>query len=198
MKLSGKLLLILHLLFLSNIAHTEISGCNIRVGVDYFGYKERGYIDRPGYFVGSEILWKQLTQIPGHQELGLGIEYQFPRGNEDKFNFIPVYGIMRFNITSQKNISLTKLVFRIGYNWFEGEDRSDHYDVISSDNYGGGVYYGIGIDHIIKNNFIFGIYATENIGTNRITPFPEYHGLSKKTVYIRYRKVNFSIGYVFN
>ncbi|MFC1490792.1 hypothetical protein ACFL6K_06245 [Candidatus Latescibacterota bacterium] len=199
-------------------SHAQIKSASIRIGGDIlafsserktltnywqrvnFNHGSRGLDNRIS--IGVETVLKQFDTVPTLPEIGLGIEYQFPRENcfsLKTFSFLPVYGLARFKILSFKNIYVTKLVIKTGYNWFENEEYTVNYNShpYYTANYSGGIYYGIGIDHIFHDKILIGIHASEHNAKNEITPNSDSPLLSPHTEHIKYRKVTFVIGYVF-
>lgn len=94
---------------------------------------------------------------------GIGAEYQlqrevdFPSG-EGKMGFIPVYGVLRYQVPVQANIT-PELIANVGYNIFTADD-----DYKGGADLSGGLYWGIGAGVGIKN-LIFQLMYKTNYGS---------------------------------
>jgi hypothetical protein len=90
---------------------------------------------------------------------GVGAEYQvqrevdFPNG-EGKMGFIPIYGVLRFQVPVQVNFT-PELIANAGYNLFTGDD-----DYKGDAKLTGGLYWGIGAGVNVQNFIIQLMYKT--------------------------------------
>jgi len=202
LKLICFVIVLSQLLLFCSESHAEIKSVNVKIDTNIYGhYYEPKYNVgtlkwKQRHNVGIEIIFKQFDKFPQKPEFGVGIKYESPYKflGGDTFSFVPVYGLMSFKIHSFKDIIDSKLIINLGYNWFKGLDCSDRYNTY---NYNGGPYYGIGIDHIIRNKILFGIHFSESIGYNEHISLNNHHGYGKYTYYTRYKRITFVIGYMF-
>ena len=114
-----------------------------------------------GYSLSVEY-YKPILKL---LQIGGGVEYQFPRANENngEFNFIPIYGSVRVVVP----IPAVKpyAVGRIGYNFFLGDAAFKDDGSGGQADLKGGLTYGIGAGAILfKYVLIEGIYNV-NRGT---------------------------------
>jgi hypothetical protein len=88
--------------------------------------------------------------------LGAGFTYQIPRSFEDggNFNFIPIYGILKYKINP-----LVDIIGHLGYNLFNG----DH-DYKGDASLQGGLYYGVGGELKLRE-FIISFFYSEHKGS---------------------------------
>lgn len=156
------LLMVLFLLSSSLLAQRTVS---LRAYGDFSGkfkFEFEGFSDEQDVNMGYSAALDLLFINIGNLTLGAGGAYELPRdfkseedGAEEsgKFNFIPVYGVVKFNLANGS--FRPQLVGQIGYNFFQGDDQ------FTSDGYGGsftldgGLYWGAGVD-IEMGSFIIG------------------------------------------
>jgi hypothetical protein len=91
--------------------------------------------------------------------LGVGFTYQIPRsitaeGKTGNFNFIPIYGILKYKINP-----LVDIIGHLGYNLFNG-DREYKGDASLQ----GGLYYGVGGELKLRE-FIISFFYSEHKGS---------------------------------
>jgi hypothetical protein len=114
-----------------------------------------------GFDVSVEYYGSVLKVV----QLGGGIEYQFPRANEDsgEFSFVPIYGAVRVIIP----VPAVKpyVIGRIGYNLFRGDAAFVDDGSGGQASLKGGLTYGVGAGIIfLKFVLVEGQYAV-NKGT---------------------------------
>jgi hypothetical protein len=100
---------------------------------------------------------------------GFGIEYQIARtlkinNVKAKFGFIPVYGVVRVNLTNH-NETKPAIIGQVGYNYFYGNEAYKDSGVLK-----GGPFIGIGVGVGDQNIFLqlmykvnYGSYETEGM-----------------------------------
>lgn len=119
-----------------------------------------------GFGLGAEVVDKVSDSV----EIGAGFSYYFPRkmekakflgvetalAQETLFNFVPIYGLARFNIFSGDNIKGFSKV-QLGYNViFDGNDNFKGSSTLS-----GGLHYAVGGGLAFSNALIEMMYSVD-------------------------------------
>lgn len=177
MKLISKamLLTVFFLMSSSLLAQRAIS---LRVYGDFSGKfkveSEDGYSDEQDVNLGYSAALDLLFLNMGNLTIGAGGAYELPRdfkseddGAEEsgKFNFIPVYGIVKFNLANGS--FRPQLVGQVGYSFFQGDDKFTGDGLFKLD---GGLYWGAGVD-IEMGSFIIGAIFRNHKGTASVDDF---------------------------
>lgn len=135
---------------------------NVKVGMDFFGeYSLKGSegINESEVKNGFTIAGEYVIPYSDEIELGAGVAYQIARGfdeedadEDEKFNFIPIYGMVKYNIDQ------FYVLGQLGYNMFKVSVEMPKYVELE-----GGLYYGVGGGMNITDN-IFGeiLYSVNN------------------------------------
>jgi hypothetical protein len=134
-----------------------------------------------GYSVAGEYLKK----TKGDLLFGGGIEYQSRRrvvGDNNYFNFIPLYFLVRTNTLSTKQKTRPFLSGKIGYNLYHESDPGPGYDIR------GGLYYGFGAGIMLQKNLQMELAYTNNNSELDSTSLAIKHS---------YGEIGFSLGYRF-
>lgn len=97
---------------------------------------------------------------------GLGAEYQVPRtvkfspdGTDSKMGFIPLYGVVRYQVSSARNF-FPELAAQFGYNFMTADDNYLEYDAEVN----GGLYWGIGMGLVIQQRYLVQLAYKTNYG----------------------------------
>ncbi|MDY6932971.1 MAG: hypothetical protein SVZ03_01955 [Spirochaetota bacterium] len=136
--------------------------------------------------------------------LGIGVTYQIERGfDEDefegKFQFIPIYGLVKFGKDTGSSVS-TFATVHAGYNFFLGDD-----DFPEEMDLEGGLYWGIGMGLRFSNGAQIEFLYSVNEGSISGEDVDIVPGYSPLVVTItdvidlefKYTKLTLSGGYVF-
>lgn len=133
---------------------------------------------------------EHVTFVSQNLGLGFGLTYQLPRelrATPGKFNFIPVYGLLKVR-SSPVSGDYAYGLGQFGYNFFSGDsDYAGPYASLSD-----GLYYGAGGGIVIGGRMqIEALYA---VNTGSITDTRAGYSISKS---IEYSKLLISVGLAF-
>jgi len=104
-----------------------------------------GYGVGPGLSLAGEHLW----DLNEKAQAGAGLEYQLVRsvkGLDAGFSFIPLYGTVKVKAPFSAGLN-TYFTGKIGYNYLSLDERVEGFD------YGGGLFYGIGVGIDLNNKY---------------------------------------------
>lgn len=178
----GLITLILSLVLVAFSAGSVLAGIVVKVGPDVAGELDAHispysitYDVKTGITIGGEYILdsdKDLT-------FGAGFEYQLTRETEfkDKFNFIPVYALARYQFDA------FYMTVKAGYNLLQFENLPEEAETT------GGLFYGIGGGMTFDKFQVELLYSVNNgeIGTKT--------GIN--IMDIKYSKISLSVGYKF-
>src|SRR5690554_6496536 len=136
-------------LFLMLSAPAAFAGGVVKVGIEpsgtfsteFFGLTLSNDVE-----MGISIAGEYLLEISDTLAAGGGIEYQLSRKErnaESGFNYIPLYGLIRYNVPNTAFF----LTGKVGYNLFFVEDP------VEEVNYNGGLFYGAGGGMVFLEKF---------------------------------------------
>jgi hypothetical protein len=134
-----------------------------------------------GFSVAGEYLLKNNRDLL----FGGGIEYQSVReinGDNNGFNFIPVYFLVRTNTFPSKKGGRPFLTGKIGYNLYRETNPDPGYDLR------GGLYYGFGAGLMFQKNLQLELTYAKNNSELDSTILAVKHS---------YAEIGFSLGYRF-
>lgn len=128
-------------------ANSAFAGAAIKLGVDLNGEQEltdSGESIKVDVDTGLSLAAELFTSMNPNVDFGGGVMIQMPReatfpsGYEGKFNFLPIYGLIR--LKGDSGLTDPYVIMQIGYNFFYGDSdyESDGVDL------DGGLYYGLG------------------------------------------------------
>ena len=138
------IVLVFALLLLTMSCSSVLAGGMVKLGIEPNGALSTkisgymlGYEVEPGPSVTGEYLFalNEMVQVGG------GLEYQLKRnvqGLAAGFSFVPLYGTVKLKAPLSTNLN-TYFTGKIGYNYLMLDQSVEGFD------YGGGLYYGIGI-----------------------------------------------------
>ena len=159
----------------------------IKAGIDFDGehkiYANPNNIfseTKTGFSFSSEL----YLDLNNYIAFGAGAEYQAPRGLKSidgEFNFVPVYGIIKFQLKAKKYKPFINL--KSGYNFLITDN-----DYNGGEDLDGGFYYAFGTGVDINSIIIELLYSTN---------YGEFTGTPDKGD-IKNTKLSISVGYNFN
>ena len=151
---------------------------------------------------GISLSAEEILNTTNNLGLGMGLSYQMPRGvtsqghSMGKFNFIPVYALIRLRTTPDNNVYVYS-TGQLGYNLLEGNnDFTGPTGKLS-----GGSYYGLGIG-LVYDKLQFELLYHVHHGSFRdsATVYTFMNGNLTPTNYnmdITYSLFSFTVGYIF-
>jgi hypothetical protein len=136
--------LVLALLLLTMSCSSVLAGAVVKLGMEPAGDLSTrisgymlGYGVEPGISVSGDYLYSLNEKL----EVGGGLEYQLKRnvqGLTAGFSFVPLYGTVRLKAPLSAELN-TYFTGKLGYNYLMLDQNVEGFD------YGGGLYYGLGI-----------------------------------------------------
>lgn len=165
----------------------------------YFPFSGTGSYDT-GY--GISLSAEEILNTTVNLGLGMGLSYQMPREvtsrgySLGKFNFIPVYALIRLRTTPDNNVYLYS-TGQLGYNLLEGNDDFTG----PTGKLSGGSYYGLGVG-LVYDKLQFELLYHVHHGSVRdsATVLTLMNGNFTQTNYnmdITYSLISFTVGYIF-
>jgi hypothetical protein len=115
-----------------------------------------GYGVEPGISVAGEYLWNFNETL----QAGAGIEYQLVRNVKSLdagFSFIPLYGMVKVKAPLSTDLN-TYFTGKVGYNYLSLDERVEGFD------YGGGLYYGLGVGIDLNSKYLLEAEYSVNKG----------------------------------
>lgn len=160
-RLAITIMLVLATFITTNMA---FAGGVLKFGIDFSGDHELSGAGQSMSFdneTGISFSGEIFASINPNFDLGGGLTYQVPRSVEDyegEFNFVPIYGMMRFKSSAEKVAPYG--IVQLGYNiLFDGD--SSYKGPADLD---GGLYYGIGGGIILNKHFLIELLYSVNQG----------------------------------
>ncbi len=186
----------------------------IKVGLDIPGILET---------TGNYVFGEEVLPLPGPEQdietgvtlageifhpiskvasLGMGVSYQLPRtiqGFEDKFNFIPIYGALKWHPLAMKEMT-PQLVVHVGYNFLEANSafkmRNRYFgnglNLKELSDLRGGLYWGWGVKIPITRFWEFEVLYSAQKGSAK-GDFDLYGWPREIPLDLDYSQIGFSI-----
>ncbi len=151
---------------------------------------------------GVTVTWEFFHPISKVASLGMGVSYQLPRtiqGFEDKFNFIPIYGALKWHPLAMKEMT-PQLVVHVGYNFLETNSafkkRNRYFgsglNLKELSDLRGGLYWGWGVKIPIARFWEFEVLYSTHKGSAKGDLF--FHEESEViSLDLDYSQIGFSI-----
>jgi hypothetical protein len=148
---------------------------------------------------GVSVSWESVGYADRNVGLGVGASYQLPRqlssASTGKFNFMPIYGLLKIRSNPSKHNEYVYGVGQMGYNFFFGD--KDYKGTNGS--LGGGLYYGIGVGANINKfqmEFMYSVNKGSFSDSGIVYSGGHYYNYNTSGT-IDYSKVNLTFGLVF-
>jgi len=146
------IVLVFTLLLLTMSCSLVWAGTTVKLGFEPGGNLSTnlsGYLLGYGVDPGLSVAGEYLVGLNDQVEVGGGLEYQLKRnvrGLEAGFGFFPLYGTVK--VKAPFSAELNSYLFgKIGYNYLLLDEAVAGFD------YGGGLYYGIGLGIDLNDQF---------------------------------------------